>query len=754
MKKFIVFFVLILGFSLAGFASPQIANTSSNVTELWLGNSIEFSASCVSENNTVSSVWAILDQGGININYNNISNIYKATFTPVASGNYTGTIFCKDNSSSISNSSLTAFFVREFSVNILNPLVKVVKYPDDELEITSSIKKDSVAIVNGFTFEAYLSGTLQAITSQSFLNNSWILKIKIPSSYSGLYDLKLIGKYSESSLGNISKYDIKQNIIQIDNLLALSIDSIQSDKIKGGENIVLSTKAYYKGKILTNLTKDMFSINQDFKISEVAQSGDQYLIRVDLPAYSPGEYSIKLKLTHSGASVESSKKIVYPVIFTGSFVDSKLRPLDGSIIFTKGFDVSKYPISGQSTVQIPKGNYDMTVHLPGLDADFTGVSIENHTENLINFEYLDSVDLSSLKISAGFAMEFKQSFSSLELNVNYDDSKISDETNQQVYTCKNWNFGAKKCNSGWEEAKASFDIVANKVKINTDHLSAYVIGEKSNVSLTLKTDKDSYYLTEPVKVSGQIKDSLGNPLKDASITVTLDSKTELTKSDENGIYSVSILAPSKDSSYNIFVKAEKDIFSPLTLSKKLTIYKKKDATIISPQKIETTGKGVSTSISVLNSGQDSLSNLKLSISGLPSNWVVLEKNNIDSLGEKEKIDILLNITPANATTDSYDFSITLEGDSISKTQVSTLIITDVSIKVQEIIPQPSENHLTGMLTFDVTNTDTLLICGLVAIVVVVIVVAVKKKSRNRNDLLSLAKNFENEIDEKKKSKRR
>ncbi|GEM_PF-6782923 len=754
MKKFVAFFILILGFSLAGFASPQITNISSNVTELWLGNSITLSASCISENNTVTSVWAILDQGGINIDYSNVSNIYKATFSPVASGNYSGIIFCKDNSSSIANSTLGTFSVKKLIVSISIPIDKTIKYPDDELEITASIKKDSIAIINGFTFEVYLSGTIQIITSQSFLNNSWLLKIKIPTSYFGFYDLKVVGKYSESSLGNTFNYDIKQNIVQVDSLLSLGIDSIQSDKIKGGESVVLSTKAYYKGKVLTNLTKDMFSINQDFKISDMSLSGDQYLIKVDLPAYDPGEYIIKLKLLYSGSLIESTKKIVYPVIFTGSFIDSKLKPLQGNLIFTKGFDVSKYPVSGQSTVQIPKGKYDMTVHLPGLDADFIGVSIENHTENLINFAYLDAVDFNSLKISSGFAMEFKQSFESLEIEVTYDDSKISDETNQQIYTCKNWNFGAKKCNSGWEEAKGSFDVVANKVRINTNHLSAYVIGERANLSLILKTDKESYYLTEPIKVSGQIKDSSGGPLKEASITITLDNKTELTKSDENGLYSTSIVAPVKDGSYSISVKAEKDLFSPLTSSKKLTIYKKKDVTIINPQKIETTGKGVSTSITILNSGQDSLSNLKLSISGLPSSWVILDKNIIESLAEKEKIDVVLNITPINTTTDNYDFSINLEGDSINKNQPSKLVITDVSIKVQEIIPQTSNNQLTGMLTFDITNTDTLLIVALVAVVIIIVVVLVKKKSRNRSELLSLAKNFESELDEKKRSKRR
>lgn len=754
MKKVLAFFILIIGFSLAGFASPQLSNMTSNVTELWLGNSIQFSASCLSENNTVTSVWAVLDQGGININYNNVSNVYTASFTPVSAGNYTGTVFCKDNASSVSNSTIQAFSVKEFSVNILSPSEKVVKYPDDELEVNISIKKDSVAIVNGFTLEAYLSGNLQTISSQTFSNNIWTLKMKIPSSYSGLYDLKIVGKYSEASLGSISDYESKQGVIKVDNLLSLSIDSMDSDKIRGGETIVLYAKAYYKGFLLSNLTKEMFSVNTDFKISELAQSGDRYSIRIALPAYDPGEYSVKLKLSYSGSSAESSKSIVYPVFFTGSFVDSKNKPLQGSMVFTKGFDVSKQSISGSTTFQLPKGKYDITIRVTGLEAAFEGVSIENHTEDLINLQYLDEIDFASLKISSGFAMEFKQSFDSLDLDVSYDDSKISDETNQQVYTCRNWNFGAKKCNSGWEEIKAIFDTVGNRVKIHTDHLSAYVIGERANVSLTVKTDKESYYLAESIKVSGQIKDSSGNVLKDASMTINLDSKNEIVKSDDNGLYSASLQAPSKDGSYTITVKAEKDIFSPITLSKKITIYRKKDATIIAPQKIETTGNGVSTSITILNSGQDKLSNLKMSISGLPQGWAVLQNDSIETLEEKEKIDIILNLTPINPKTDSYDFTISLEGDSINKNYISTLLVTDVSLKVQEIKPPENQNYLTGMLTFDVGNTDTLLIFALAGIIVVIVIVAVKKKSKNRNEILSLAKNFESEIDEKKRSKRK
>jgi len=415
---------------------------------------------------------------------------------------------------------------------------------------------------------------------------------------------------------------------------------------------------------ITSLEAEKLSVSISNKNTEFILDGKT--VRISSPQLQPGEYM--LRVCYDGFC--DSTKVFYVTKISGKILDDSNKPIFTKFTFFKnGTQVISFNTdsTGAYNIALPPDYYDLKVDFPKATVVFKDFKFEEN-EGLINHIYKDFHPIKGIRVYGFYYFEFSGDYSSIELELKYDKSRVEDEDKMKVFYCKNWNFATSSCNSNWEYPTFSLDKVNSKVSLILNSLSAIVLGREISLKVSCSLNKKSFYVNESAFISCLVEDEDGNVIENATVTLNFPSETKFGKTDKNGIVTLEYSIPS-EGSFNVTVYAEKVPYSKARSYISFSAERKKEIFISFPDLIKPEiGSNFTIEFSIVNTGQSDLNDIKIYLESIPFDYV-LSTNHISNLLPAERINILLTIfIPENSTIATYSPRIKVVSKEIESTK--------------------------------------------------------------------------------------
>ncbi len=657
---------------------------------------------------------------------------------------YSLNITCENSSGIFSNSFHFDVSVLEAKIESISPV-----YTDDEIATLGiSIKKNSM-ILSPSDAEIEFSVYPLKLKDQYF-SSFYFLILEVPSTQ-GSYNLEVLANVS---VQGYAKKQLKlESTFEVKRPLELSV-SLDKSEFKPDDTISLTLSALEKGKPVL-IDKNYLSIQlsstqiENDKIN-LYSSGSVFKAEFQAPELPPGEYELKVTLNYDSYSVTQIKKIAYVMQASGKIVDLNNQGIATEIKFLKDGQEKKKILtdsSGSYSGFIVPGTYDLQITFPQATLYLNNVSVSSF-EDPIKYYFFDT-DIDGIKIAGLFVFESKLSYSNAKILMKYDERKVINEKNLIVYKCSDFNPSNKLCNSEWKEQVATIDTIGNIVAIETNSLSAYAVGTKKFLTLDFSLDKESYGLNELVKVRGIVKDESGNLIPNVLIKASGNFKINIsTYSDSSGIFYFEFFSPEEEGFYNILVSAEKVPYLASNKSLAFQVGKKREISLVIPDTIRLIkGESKTITFSVINIGQSDLSNLSLSLTGLPEEYFsIQEKIEVIKPGQKFEIPVEFKI-PENASEATLSLTFKVFSEEITKEGIIGLTI--LSENVTQALPSlPSASFSLPITSSDITYLS---IFAFVCIFFAIFLKKFKKKTKEREKIKNLFSDIKMEIRRKKEN---
>ncbi len=673
---------------------PFILNYSVSPSLVWVDGSVDIRLQCYSNssNETLKAWLELKNPISKKIELVKSAGEFKASYSTFPYlGEYSGVLVCSDNVSSVTEE--VGFVVRDLRVSIVGIEPQTI-YPDSSLKVFLKVKEvgdGEEEIKEGVKFKVFVDGS--RIFADYFFDNvngRWVVlpqKLK-----EGEHRVEVEVDYQ----------DVKRKAftqIRVNPVLSLLVTSVTHEVLPNQE-LTIGLRASYRGnstslKLLT-LTPEIDG--EEIKILRVGDSS----LTILLPEKPPGEHELKITATYKGYDATISFSLEYVLPVTGNLVDAEGRSVSGILTFSKPGYSKHITVNGPYSGYVPKGVYDVEFSSPEFKIVLTNVKVESEWEDWLKIDIFGKdVKVPGLKVAGGAAIEFAHDFEKANIEIGYDSRVILNELLIKVYACENWNFKARKCVAGWKEVEAEVDTIRDVVKFSVTHLSAFVVGEMSRLKVIFTTDKDRYFLNEPINVKGIVRDDRGRPVEDANVTYEFDGIKGNTFTDKDGIFTFSIISPAKEGEFTITLEATKTNYLPDTSSKKISVVARKDLAIIfGVQQTIEAGKNQTLHIKIMNSGQTDLHNLRIRISGLPEDWFDFHPEKKSILGVGEEVDVKLKINaPRELEPKTYVVKVDVVTDEIEKSDSFVLILQPPPSLISEKMKKGKPQPLTGFFSF-------------------------------------------------------
>lgn len=653
-------------------------------------------------------------------------------------------ITCKNASGEFSN--LYNFYVStlEAKVESISP-----SYLGDEVTTLSvSVKKDSYTL----TPDNQIGFSVKPLNLKSWYFSSpfYTIILEVP---------KIIGTYNLEILANISVQGYKNKQIELEKTLEVKQPleltlTLDKKEFKPGDNIALTLSALEKGEQVL-ITKDYLTIQlgstqiEKDKIN-LYSSGSFFKAEFPAPDLPPGEYELAVTLNYKNYSVTQKKTIAYVLQVSGKIADLNNQGIAAEIKFLKDGQEKKFTTdtSGYYSGFIIPGNYTLQITFPQSTLYLYDVSV-NSFEDPIKYYFFDT-DVEGIKVAGLFVFEFKLLYTSAKILMKYDERKVANEKDLIVYKCDDFNPSNKICNSEWKKQVATIDNVGNLAILESSSLSAYAVGTRKSLVLDFALDKNSYGLKEMVKVRGLVKDESNNLISNALIKASGDFEINVsTYSDSSGIFYFEFFAPENEGFYNILISAEKGSYLAANKSFSFQVAKKREVSLVIPDTIRLLkGENRTITFSVINTGQADISNLNLTLTGLPDEYFEIQER-IEIIKAGEKFDIPVTFTvPTSAAEGTLSLTFKVFSEEISKEGIIGLTIFSENA-TQTIMP----SAIFSLPTLPITNTDIiyLSVFALVCISLAFVLKKSKKKFKEREKIKNLLSDIKMEIRRKKEN---
>lgn len=735
-KYFIILLILILVQRIAS-ALPVIDNFSMNLPSLWLGESPVISLNCYdNENKTITSVYANtsgpgiilprLDFTGVNPFTGNY-NQFKTYLDRV--GNYDVIISCNNNDSQ------STTFSTSFTISKLTGIISYIDsigYVGDEVEIDFLVKKDDIVLSSGVSFNLTLNDqSKQLKVPQAYdLSKGWILKLDSPST-EGTYNVKVYAYYDRANTSNSSSINI---IKRID----FGIVSFSKSWVNGNENITLNLKAKDMGNVI-DVNKNNLNIqigSASVNILSIDRNGDLYNVKITTPSLSAGTYNVVSTLSYEGILYSDTKSIDYIVEIEGKIVDSNNKGISTQMRFFSG-NVEKLRIytdsAGCYSSSLPPGTYDVQIIFPQSKLYLESASISNFNDP-VKYFYSNENLVPGIRNAGLFGYEIALDYDEANIEMNYEEKNLFDEAKLVIFKCSNWNSGRKACNDKWFEVYGDFDTVRNVAKLNLTSLSAFVVGERKTINVNFNLDNERYYIGSPVKVRGLVKDLDGDIVANATIKMYVkntDIKINAT-SDNNGVFSFEFKSPESEGNYTLNLNAEKTPYISFSDSKNFDVIKSRTVEILIPDTIKLKqGQTFTQEISVVNTGQANLLNLKISLTGIPNSYFNLT-NLIGRLNENEENKIYAYFSiPEDAEKKTYSATLEVSNSEIKQEKIFGFTIVGKNETIVDAQTTPAGRFILPKLD---SNSVYIIVFAIACFSIAVILKKMRIKNSKRNDI--------------------
>ena len=618
------------------------------------------------------------------------------------------------------------------------------------------------------SFNIYLDDV--KLNKSSYFKQEDIFNISARIPYSltqKYYDLKIIAKYQNEEIE-----DTEPNSVNVRYPLFIEDARFDGSNTCGSneicsKNIILDVSYYGKSEFKEDSFNFSVYIPQIQKYVGIDQvvctSTSQYIgscvLSVNFPALDPGSYSIEVSMKSKEETYPTAQKtllldVIIPV--SGQLTDATGGVFHGAKLTFESLSTGKISSTttnplGKYSLNLLPDQYNVQLEFPDLVAKLEGVeitksSLGNVGGNLIRYDtFRASGVIEGFKVTKIVVLEFALPFNKAFLVVPYDDRNVYDETKLKVYACHNWNFGLRKCVGDWESIGSTVYPTRNRVEFNVSNLSAFIIGEKKSLKFyTLTFNKEEVNMGDSLVISGKVVDSEGIGIEGANIQFSFPDFdiNSSTITVAGGTFSGTINAPYQDGVFNLEIKATKDPFISVKSIKPIKVNKKADISILLPDMINVRiDEPTETNFTVINSGQLDLENIKITLSGISTDWYDLIPPEINRLKPNEKEDITFRVTFTSKNcgekcSQYYLVSVGVDatsslGEKITKGGSFTVKLIPPANNTQKTpggfkISLPSISGAFALPNFKLSSTNTLLAIITVAVIIIAILMKEKK----------------------------
>jgi hypothetical protein len=658
----------------AAFAAPTIENvTISPSDNIWLGESATITLNCY-DTNSIEDVHADIVGPSIvlpTLFFSKNGDTYTLTVNKDyldRTGQFDATIYCR-NSINETNTTAKSFFVSNLTSTI-NTIAPSPSYVGETMEIDVAVRKNGIELSSGVVFNVSLNGQPKSLKMMPAYDSSkgWILKIDSPTT-NGIYEVEVDAYYDRTSTTSYGSADVRNDV-------EFSITNIDKKGIKAEDNITVTLSALERGSVI-ELNEDNvdISINSvDAEITSVSRRDNLFDVKIVAPSLSSGSYQLEAYLTSKGSVYSDSEPIDYIVTIEGSITDPDNRALSTQIKFIQSgaTKLTLYTDAyGYYSGSIPPGTYDLDISFPNSELYLHDVVISTFNDP-IRYFYGDDFDVSGIRNAGLYDYELDLSFSNVELEMKYNEKNVIDESNLRIFKCSDWNSGNKICNDGWVEVSGELDTIRNSMRMTSTTLSAFIIGELKNLFVDFGPDNDEYYIGDSVKIRGIVKDSDGNSVGNASISVQIKN-TQIkynTVADSNGVFSIEMPPVDEEGEYVVTLTAKKSPFIDFKGEESFSVTKKRSIFIDFPETIRIErGSNLTQEFDLVNNGQADISNIEISLEGLPQGYYDISSNNIDLKSEQSKILYVDFYIPVYADVGISSATLKIESGNVSEEKV-------------------------------------------------------------------------------------
>ncbi|MCS7123320.1 MAG: hypothetical protein RMJ17_01970 [Candidatus Aenigmarchaeota archaeon] len=595
---------------------------------IFIGEDLTISVSCYDLNSTISRVYAKIYSNNlifptIDLDYFVLENKYKKTIENNYFENpdtFNIAVYCL-NEKNEANVTFSTFNVSRAS-SLLHS--KQVYYTNEIIEIIFAPLINNKLLITERLPVVFINNKEKQLKQLPFFkaNVGWILKFDAPSR-EGTYELKVSANYDRITISN-------KTFIEVKKPFRLEHFSLSSYLVKPNEVLTVFFQVYYKDENI-EVEKNNVKIFVDdilLNITEFGRQGDFHFARVVLPFLSPKSHEIKIFVSYNGNHISSVKEVTYlGQIKVNLSPNTNLEFISTSYKFSFTSDRN-----GVINNFIAFGTYDLKIWNNKVNIVLFNTKIYEE-EIPLNFQEIE-LDIEGINNAGSYLVETSLNFSSAYLELYYDENKVFDESKIKVFRCDSFNFAIKKCNNEWKFVdNFTIDSVKNVVRFSTSYLSVFLIGTEKILNLELSFDKEKYFLKDIAKFTGYVVDEWNNKVKSVAINLKIvgTNINYKTFSNNDGVFSGSFILPEKEGEFEVLVVVDAK-FSNLTKKYKLKIERSKEISIIFLDSVKVkVGESLELEAIIKNIGQSNLTNIKIEIDGIPSEYYQIEDSVIEFL---------------------------------------------------------------------------------------------------------------------------
>lgn len=495
-----------------------------------------------------------------------------------------------------------------------------------------------------------------------------------------------------------------------------------------------------------------------------------------IPELPLGRYKFIIGLNKNGGVNITEFQVSKYILFEGAITDAAGKSVDGQITFDKeGFSRRVDVKGGKYSANLLPGSYNFSISFPEARLSLKGVTLKeskNTVQNGVavgNIRYDEipigevSKSMEGVTVANAVAVWFGYPFEEGRMSLEYDTSKVN-PSRLEVYECVGWNINGVSCYSGskWKQVelqnsdihptvgRVTFPVSKYNATGSPILMNGYMVVKMTPLTLnSFELSSDRVEKGGNLNIQGKITTPSEQEVANAKVTVKiLNSKNKPVKSKDfvtngNGLFSGSITAPQKTGVYSFKVIAEKKPYSRYEKKLKTTFqtYTSKELTLQAPDTTQFYVGDVSRSeLTVLNSGQSTIKDVKLSVNGFNNNWYNFTRQSWDKLKPGEAKKSVLNVElPSDYCSNSCNKykTVKLEVTGQAGGKVNDLVSLQAQImkdkpaqKKSSSKKQDSGGSLADSLPsgdFIKEQSDFNLVIGILTVFILVLATAIKKK---------------------------
>jgi len=599
-----------------------------------------------------------------------IGNTYSATITldDLQTGNFILHAYCKNSTNIVEETK--EFSVYDLELCLVEPVTQIVTYPGDELDVRfvlNKIKGTQKELIGNDSFDLTLYGPcniyLLSRRKADVIMGKLKLSAEIPEEFDeecfGVYDLVLKENTHEKTLS-------KENLIDIRKPFDAEFLDTNDLKISGGGAIEMRIRVEYnagtfdKNKLSFETEINGFTQEINDFTCELTEQGRICSFYVSLPELDPGDYPLKVRVRYDEFSLTLQKTLHTTLKFKGILTMSNGQVVDAVMdLYNRERNewyssIKPNPGTGEYSVDILPGTYDLKATFPQIhELKITGIKITKDTQAVsyspIKYDYFaGGVKIPGIDAIEVVVLQFALPMESASMLLSYDDRNVYDENKLEVFFCKDWSYGSRRCSGEWKRINFTLNTVSNLVYFVTNELGAFVIGGRKPLGMEIDFGGDEHYAGDTVTITGKIIDNEEKPVQGVKIKYTLENVTGESVTDRYGRFTITLTLPQVEGVVTLTVNATKEPFISVSVQHSYSLKKKKDFIITLPDKTEVMLGGNNTvKLSVFNSGQKNITDIYINLIGIPNTWYSVIPRSINLLepGETKDVDILFHISP-------------------------------------------------------------------------------------------------------------